>query len=36
MCLKQRRQVNKKAERSGFVAASRREKIRIEKRGPLY
>ena len=36
MCLKQRRVVKRNADSNGDVAASNKEKTRIEKRGPLY
>jgi hypothetical protein len=36
MCLKQRREENRKADRRGEVDTSVREKTRIENRGPLY
>jgi hypothetical protein len=36
MCLKQRREANRKAESSGLVGASKSEKTRREKSGPLY
>jgi hypothetical protein len=36
MCLKQRRVANREAESSGLVGASKSEKTRREKSGPLY